>query len=126
VKSADDAVQIFRSVWDTNKMDLKEQMYAILLNRRNEVNAVIFVSEGSLSGTVFSPMTILQATLLTNSSNVIIAHNHPSGNLKPSEADLMVALNLKNGAKLLDIQLMDSLILTTESYYSMADADQLN
>ena len=120
-----DAENIFKSVWELDKIELKEQMYAAFLSRSNEVLATSFISEGSATGTVIPIQNILQTALLLNTSSLIIAHNHPSGNLKPSMQDIEVSRKLKDACSLLDICLVDSLILTADGCYSMAENDNL-
>ena len=79
------------------------------------------ISIGSATGTVINYREVVQIALLANSSAIIIAHNHPSGNLKPSEADFRVTKQLKSIVKVLDIELLDHLIITSEGFYSMTN-----
>ena len=79
------------------------------------------VSTGGVSGTVADPKLIFTAALKANACGIIMAHNHPSGNLKPSQSDNDLTRKIREGAKLLEMQLLDHIIVTTESYYSYAD-----
>ncbi len=79
------------------------------------------VSTGGISGTVADPKLIFVAALKAGASGMIVSHNHPSGNLTPSQADMELTRKLKEGGKLLEIQLLDHIIMTSESYYSFAD-----
>lgn len=98
----------------------------MLLTRSNKVLGVASISKGGLSGRVTDVRIILQYAIKANASGIIICHNHPSGNLNPSESDLAITRKVKDSAKLMDIQLLDHLIITPEaSYYSMADVGMI-
>jgi len=107
--------------WDENKIELVEQFKVILMNRNHRVLGIYNMSTGGVSGTVADPKLIFMAALKTNACNLIIAHNHPSGNLEPSEADKRLTQKIKDGANLLDMNLIDHVIVTTEGCYSFAD-----
>jgi DNA repair protein RadC len=79
------------------------------------------VSKGGISGTVTDVRIILKNAVLMTASGVIVAHNHPSGNLNPSESDIKITSNIKEAGNLLDIQLLDHLIIYDSDYYSFAD-----
>jgi len=115
-----DAEEQFRGLW-SNKIEYVEQVYILLLNRANKVLGFTKVSEGGTSGTVVDTKIIFQALLKANASFFIMAHNHPSGNLQPSEADIKLTKGLKEAGRVMDIPLVDHLILTDEGYYSFAD-----
>ncbi|MCW3071308.1 MAG: repair protein [Bacteroidetes bacterium] len=83
------------------------------------------ISQGGLSGTVVDAKVVFQVALKANASSILLAHNHPSGNLKPSEADLMITKNIREAGKLMEIPLVDHIILTDEGYYSFADEGSL-
>lgn len=77
---------------------------------------------GGITGTVIDVRIILQYALKSNACSIIVSHNHPSGNLEPSNADIQITKKIKEAAKLMDISLLDHLIITTgDKYYSMAD-----
>jgi DNA repair protein RadC len=80
---------------------------------------------GGISGTVIDPKTVYQAALKANASGVIIAHNHPSGNPLPSDADKLITAKLKDAGEVLDINLLDHIVLLPEGYTSMADDGML-
>ena len=86
VTCSSDAADAFRSIW-RQPIELKECFYAAFLNRGNKVLGILLISEGGISGTVVDVRSIFSAALKANSSSVIIAHNHPSGNSAPSESD---------------------------------------
>ena len=98
-----------------------ESFYLVLLSRCNSTMAWVKISQGGISGTVTDVRLIAKHAIESLCSSVIIAHNHPSGNLKPSQADLHIAAKVKEALKLFDIVVLDSLILTEESYFSFAD-----
>jgi DNA repair protein RadC len=102
-------------------MELKEEFYILLLNRANRVKGWYKVSEGGTAGTVVDPKLIFSTALKCHASSIILSHNHPSGNVKPSEEDLKLTKKLTEGGKLLEIAVLDHLILTSEEYLSFAD-----
>ncbi len=116
-----DAYDLFMNYWNENKLEFVEEFKVMLLNKANKVLGICELSTGGVSGTVADPKLIFMAALKCNASNIIIAHNHPSGNLKPSSADEQLTLKIKEGGKFLDLPLLDHLIVTTEGYYSFAD-----
>jgi len=93
----------------------------ILLNRANRVIGIFNLSTGGTVGTVAEPKLVFASSILRNASSIILAHNHPSGNLKPSTADTELTKKMKEAGKLLDIPVLDHLIVTSEGYYSFAD-----
>ena len=124
IKSSDDAANYFREIWSV-KMEHIEEMYLMVLNRSNEVLGYLKISMGGLHSTICDPKVIFQAALKSNASGIIIAHNHPTGNLKPSEEDIRLTRRIKEGAGLLDIGLLDHVILSQEGYFSFADGGLL-
>ena len=122
ILSSSDAEKILRLVYDANRIDLKEFFFVVLLARNNTVLGVAQISMGSTTGTIVSPKEIFQLAIKANACSILISHNHPSGNLKPSKEDIEITTRIKDGTKLLDFVLIDHLILTSEGYYSFADA----
>lgn len=94
----------------------------MLLNRANKVPGIAQISQGGISGTVTDVRIILQYTLKANATGIILCHNHTSGNVHPSEADIMITSKLKEAAMIHDVTLLDHLILTNDGYYSLADS----
>lgn len=122
ITEARDAFKILFNTWDHNKIDLVEQFKVLLLNRANKVLGIIEVSSGGLTGTVADPRIILAAGIKAAAVSLIICHNHPSGNLRPSKADEQLTQKIKEAGYLLDIKLLDHLIITgDETYFSFAD-----
>ncbi len=125
VGSSREVYSLLFNNWDLDKIELQEQFKILLLNRANKVLGIYEVSTGGMSGTVADPKLIFATVLKGCASSIILAHNHPSGNLKPSNADLQLTQKIKEGGKLLDIEIFDHIILTSEGYYSFADEGQL-
>lgn len=98
-----------------------EEFWILLLNRSNTIISKQKISSGGVSGTVADPKIIFKIALEHLASSIILIHNHPSGNLKPSEADLRLTKKLSESGTLLDIPVLDHLILTDSSYFSFAD-----
>ncbi|MEQ1587906.1 MAG: JAB domain-containing protein [Cyclobacteriaceae bacterium] len=121
ITRSQEAYNLFLNSWDADKIEFIEQFKVMLLNRANKVLGVLEVSSGGVSGTVADPKIIFVAALKANACGIIVAHNHPSGNLKPSESDVAITRKLKEGGKLLEISLLDHVILTTEGHFSFAD-----
>jgi len=116
-----DAYELFLQCWDKNKIAFVEQFKTMLLNRANRVLGIYEVSTGSVSGTVADPKQIFSAALKANASYILLAHNHPSGSLKPSRADEALTAKLKEAGRYLDLPVLDHLIISEEGYLSFAD-----
>lgn len=121
INMAEDALSLFRSVWNEDEMELVESFKMLLLNNANKVLGVYHGSTGGTAGTIVDIRILLTVALKSNACKIIVAHNHPSGNLTPSTADLKITERLKDAAKLMDITLLDHLILTTDEYLSFAN-----
>jgi DNA repair protein RadC len=120
VSCSRDAERILRSIWG-NDINYRESFYALYLNRANKVLGYQLISLGGISGTVVDVRCIYQAALKALAVNLIIAHNHPSGNNEPSDSDIKITRKLREAGQLLDIQVIDHLILFQDGYTSMAD-----
>ena len=106
--------------------DHKHEVFAVLfLNRANKVNHFQIISEGGITGTVADPRIILKRALEEDAVSLILCHNHPSGNLKPSRADEELTLKIREAAKFFDIKVLDHLIVSDEGYYSFADEGRM-
>ena len=121
ISSSKDAYEILVRSWDESKIDFVEQFKVILLSRANKVLGIYEVSTGGVSGTVADPKLIFAAALKANSSSILLSHNHPSGNLKPSQQDILLTSKIKEAGKFLELPVIDHLIVTSEGYYSFAD-----
>ncbi len=102
-----------------------EEFWLLLLNRANHVIRVEKVSQGGVAGTVADPKIIFNVALAHLASAVILAHNHPSGNRRPSQADISLTRKLRDAGTLLDLPVLDHLIFTDDGYYSFADEGTL-
>ena len=98
-----------------------EEFWILLLNRANQIIRKVNISEGGFSGTVADPKKIFKMALEHGASGIILCHNHPSGNLKPSDADLQLTRKLKEAGMHLDLPILDHLIIGDEKYLSFAD-----
>jgi DNA repair protein RadC len=122
ISSSEDAFRLMKP----HMLDLShEEFWLILLNRANNVIKKVPVSSGGVSGTVADPKIIFKIALDNLSSGIILIHNHPSGNIKPSEADIQLTKKLKEGGRILEIPVIDHLIFTNNQYYSFADEGKL-
>jgi DNA repair protein RadC len=122
VKCSKDAFDIFIGSWELDSIEHFEEFKLMLLTRSNKVLGIASISKGGINGTVTDVRIILQYAIKANASGIIICHNHPSGNLQPSESDLTITRKIKESGNLMDIQLLDHLlIIPEEKYCSMAD-----
>ncbi|KUJ51742.1 RadC family protein [Chryseobacterium sp. JAH] len=121
VKNSSDAYRYFFKSWNKETIELFEEFKIILLNNASEILGIYTVSKGGVSSTVVEIKHIMFIALKTNSSSIILAHNHPSGNLKPSSADLKLTERINDACKIMDINLTDHIILGRESYCSFKD-----
>ena len=121
ITGSKEAYAILLQDWHKDYIEFVEQFKILLLNRANKVLGVFEVSTGGVSGTVADPKLIFAAAIKANASGIILAHNHPSGNLQPSQSDLELTRRIKEGGKVLEVQVMDHIILSKEGFYSFAD-----
>lgn len=121
VRCSKDAYDLFIESWDLDTIEHVEEFKMLLLNRANTVLGIMTVSKGGISGTVTDVRIILQAAIKTNASGIIVCHNHPSGNLTPSETDTKITKKIKDSCTIMDIQLLDHLIIDPDDFYSFAD-----
>jgi DNA repair protein RadC len=117
-----DAVLHLMEGYNRDTMALQEQFVVMYLNRANKVLGIYRSAIGGLTGTIADPRLILATALKVAASSMILSHNHPSGNLKPSRQDEEITTKLKEGARFMDIKVLDHLILDYKGeYYSFAD-----
>lgn len=106
--------------------DLPHEVFAVAyLNQANRINHLEIISKGGITGTIADPRIILKKAILEEAVSLVICHNHPSGNLQPSQADQELTRKLKDAAKLFDITLFDHIIVSESGYFSFADASML-
>lgn len=125
ITTSRDAVEVFRQHFDKDQIDYRESFFALYLNQSNKVLGIKRISESGIASTMVDVRIIMQAALLCNASGLILAHNHPSGNLKPSAEDLKITKNIKSASEFLNIKLLDHCILTSNQYISFADDGHL-
>jgi len=121
ISNSKEAYAILRNHWDEGKLDLLEQFKVILTNRASKVLGIFEVSSGGISGVDVDPKLVFIAALKAGATGILISHNHPSGNLIPSQPDLDLTRKIKEGCKILEITLLDHIIITSEKYFSFAD-----
>lgn len=121
VDSSNDAYHLFRNNWDEGSLEFREEAKLLLLSRNTRALGIYNISTGGTAGTYVDTKQVYMAALKMNASSIILAHNHPSGNLTPSYADIQMTHNLAAAGKILDISLLDHLIITSKGYYSFAD-----
>lgn len=118
-------IESSKTAFDLIKGDLMdlphEEFWVMALNRANRLVKKKRVSEGGVSGTVADPKIIFKLAVDELASGIIVVHNHPSGNLKPSESDVNLTKKIKEGGKALEISLLDHLIIAHDRYFSFAD-----
>jgi len=124
ISSSLDAADYMRKFWKTD-IEIYESFFLLLLNRANNTIGYVKISQGGVSGTVVDPKIVAKYAIESLASGVIVAHNHPSGNTQPSQADNQMTKKLKEGLKYFDISLLDHLILTEEDYLSYSDSGLL-
>ncbi len=113
-----EAFEIFKSLMG----DLPyEEFWILLLNRSNRVLRKIRISEGGVSGTVVDPKKVFKTCLDNQACSIILGHNHPSGNINPSEADSKLTKKLRDCGLMLDVDVLDHIIIGDDRYYSFAD-----
>lgn len=121
VKTSMEAYGVLIDSWDSDIIELQEEFKLLLLNGANKILGVYHLSKGGTSSTIVDNKLIFSVALKCQASGIILAHNHPSGSLYPSEADKQVTRKVKKGGECLDIKLLDHLIITKDGYFSFAD-----
>lgn len=125
IESCGDAYSYFLQYFELENLTIKEEAVALYLNRANRVIGAYKISSGGISSTIVDIRLILATGLKCLASGIILAHNHPSGEVIPSKADLELTSKLKEAAKLMDVNLLDHLIITPSHYYSFADHGEI-
>lgn len=120
IRSSLECYNILKTHW-SDKINYKEEFLILLLNKNNVVIGISKISEGGQSGTVVDPKMIFQCALKANAAYIVLAHNHPSGNLKASSADLTITKKLVQLGLLMELPIYDHIILTEENYLSLAE-----
>lgn len=121
IGSSKDAYKVFERVFNADTFHWSEEMIMLCVNNSNKVVGFYKISSGGMTGTVVDVRMIFTTALQCAATSIIIAHNHPSGTLIPSDADINLTKKIIEAGKVLDIRLLDHLIITDESFYSFAD-----
>ena|SRR6218665_3859957 len=125
ITSSFDAYQVLAQTWDEGKMQLQEHFKILLMDRKNHVLGVSHISSGGVTDCMVDSRLVFATALKARATGLILAHNHPSGNMTFSDADKMLTKKFTEAGKLLDISILDHLVLTEEGYASMSDNGQL-
>lgn len=124
ISSSTDVNEYIRKIFPVG-IDIREAMLVLFLNNSNRTLGFSVASIGGLTGTLVDVRLVLRDALLTQSTSMILVHNHPSGNLQPSQADISITEKVSKAGKVMDIKLLDHLIITEDSFYSFADFGKL-
>lgn len=126
VHSAKCIYEFLKEIWDPGTLELYESFVVLILNRANQIISYRFMSHGGISGTVVDAKLIFQFGLLSNGSAMIVAHNHPSGNLRPSENDDTLTVRLRQVGDTLDFPVLDHVIIGGQGgFYSYGEEGRL-
>ncbi|HMH34531.1 MAG TPA: DNA repair protein RadC, partial [Puia sp.] len=118
IKGSHDVAGYLRAILQDQKMEI---FGVVFLNRANKINHFEIISQGGMTGTVADPRIILKRALEEDAVNIILCHNHPSGNVRPSRSDEELTAKIKEAAGFLDIKVLDHIIVSDEGYFSFAD-----
>jgi DNA repair protein RadC len=124
ISSSKDAYDFIKKFYYED-IDVYESFFILCLNRKNDTIGYMKISQGGRHTTVVDPTIIAKYTIDIMASGVILCHNHPSGNLKPSQTDIDLTNKINNGLQFLDILLLDHLIITNNHYYSFKDEGKI-
>lgn len=121
IENSRNSFELLLNDWEQSTLQMQEEVKVLLLNRSNKVLGIYNLARGGLTSCVVDVRLILSVALKCLATGIILVHNHPSGNLKPSKDDLKITEQLKLSCELLNIQLLDHLIITKHDYFSFAD-----
>ena len=122
LNNSQEVANYLRSLWNTDTLHIHEIFVVLLLNNSNHVNGFYTLSTGGINATCVDIRILFAVVLKSLSTSIILAHNHPSGNLKPSESDKKLTQKIIKAGELLDIKTLDHIILSPENgYFSFAD-----
>ncbi len=121
ISSSHDAYELCMNIWNDETIALYEEFVVIYLNQNNRVIGYRLIGRGSTNACVVNVKLLIWLGLSCNCTSLILAHNHPSGNLEPSNNDVILTKKIQKAAELFEIKVLDHLIITTERYYSFSD-----
>lgn len=124
ILSSDAAYNLIKNFY-SDDIEILESCFILLLNNASKAIGYAKISQGGITGTVIDVRIVAKYAVDSLATSVILAHNHPSGNLNPSQADISITEKVKNALALLDIKLIEHLILTVDGFYSFADEGRL-
>lgn len=124
--SSNQVAEYFRqNIFHPGTIGVSESFWILTLNQQNAVVGMAKISDGGITGTVVDPILVAKYAIETLAKSIIMAHNHPSGQLNPSQQDLFITDKIKNGLALFDIRVLDHLIITEDKFFSFADEGKL-
>lgn len=121
IATASDAYNMLRPTFREGTISYKEYFKVLFLNQGHEALGYTLISEGGITETTVDVRIVLQAALLTNATSLILAHNHPSGNLRASKQDIALTEHIRKAAQIMQITVLDHIILTDGNYLSFAE-----
>lgn len=121
ISNSQNAYEILTQLFPENTIDYRETFIVLYLNKAHQILGYSTISQGGTSNTTVDIKMVIQTALLANASCIMLAHNHPSGNVQPSSDDNRITNRIIEAAKLFDITVLDHLIITNENYYSFTD-----
>lgn len=124
ITSSSDAYALLKDIW-SKQIEAREEMIILLLDRSNMVLGYHVLSMGGITGTVADLRLLYSVALNSLATGFIMSHNHPSGNLNPSQSDIDLTRKIKEAGTVMDIQILDHIIVTNNGYYSFADEGNL-
>ncbi|WP_077413880.1 JAB domain-containing protein [Chryseobacterium sp. JV274] len=124
INSHKEAYSLVIENWNMGTIEFQEECKVIMMNKGNFILGIYNVSKGGIDSSVVDIRIILAVALKCNATQLILVHNHPSGNLKPSGSDQTITKNLKKACELLNVSLLDHLIITRNSYYSFNEENR--
>lgn len=123
VESSQDAINVIKHFFDH---DDKEKLYVILLNSRKDIIGINLVSIGTVDYVIMHPREIFKTAILTSASGIILVHNHPSGNVFPSDQDIAMTNKIIESGEILEIPILDHIIYSEEKSYSIYDGEEIH
>lgn len=126
VNTSDKAFKALLQIWNMDQIDLVEHFKILLLDRNLKLMSFACISSGGTSSTVVDPKIIFTIALKRRANSIVLAHNHPSGDIHPSRADISMTKKIMAAADALDLGLMDHLVITRFGYFSFADENMLH
>lgn len=121
VTNSKTSYEFLLACWNKSTIELQEEFKVLLLNRNNQVLGIYPLSKGGTASSIVDVKLLFSVALKCNTHGIILAHNHPSGNLTPSKSDKDITTKIINASKLLDVKILDHIIVTKDDYYSFAD-----